>query len=132
VKKGDRVKAGDVIGIMGSTGLSTGLHTHFEIRNQNGISVNPAMILPQLVNEKGTYEYLFPSDKRVAEIEQNEVKVMDKYNTIKQVPGWARPTIQKLIDSGSLQGDTRGNLGLTNDMIRTFVVLDREGIFDRA
>ena len=38
---GDRVKAGDVIGKMGSTGFSTGDHLHFEIR-YNGYVMNPA------------------------------------------------------------------------------------------
>ena len=32
VKKGDRIKKGDKLGTMGSTGRSTGAHTHLEIR----------------------------------------------------------------------------------------------------
>jgi murein DD-endopeptidase MepM/ murein hydrolase activator NlpD len=41
VKRGDVVHKGDKIGVMGSTGRSTGIHLHFEIM-KNGRNVNPA------------------------------------------------------------------------------------------
>ena len=40
VKPGQQVAAGDVIGFVGSTGISTGPHVHFEVR-VHGVTVDP-------------------------------------------------------------------------------------------
>jgi murein DD-endopeptidase MepM/ murein hydrolase activator NlpD len=45
VRTGDVVNAGQQIGLMGSTGLSTGSHLHFELR-LNGEPKDPALFLP--------------------------------------------------------------------------------------
>lgn len=51
------------------------------------------------------------------------------YNYIDDnMPEWARPTIQRLVDAGYLKGNGEG-LDLTDDMLRILVVLDRAGAF---
>lgn len=44
VKKGDEIKAGDIVGFVGSTGRSTGPHLHYETR-RNDTPLNPTRFL---------------------------------------------------------------------------------------
>lgn len=46
VEAGARVKKGDVIGLVGETGLATGPHVHFELR-RDGDALDPELFLPQ-------------------------------------------------------------------------------------
>lgn len=47
---------------------------------------------------------------------------MVRYDSIDDVPGWAQDTVRALMDAGALQGDDRGRLDLSLDMIRGMVI----------
>lgn len=44
VKKGSKIKAGQKVGEVGSTGLATGPHLHFEVV-YDGTKINPELVL---------------------------------------------------------------------------------------
>ncbi len=70
----------------------------------------------------GQYEEL---KQEIAEVKPMVYDYMDK-----NMPEWAKPTIQKLMDKDLLQGDEQGRLGLTMDMIKMCVINDRAGLYD--
>lgn len=79
----------------------------------------------------GQYEELKQEIRDLTEtVKQLAVKVETLanpmiYNYIDDnMPAWARPTIQKLVDQGVLNGDGNG-LNLTEDMLRILVIMDR-------
>lgn len=57
-----------------------------------------------------------------------EVIAMKRYNTIEEMPEWAKPTIEKLVNASILNG-TGAGLDLSMDIIRLLVILDRAGMF---
>jgi N-acetylmuramoyl-L-alanine amidase len=52
-----------------------------------------------------------------------------RYNKVDELPDWAEPTVQKLIDKGFLVGDGVG-FNLSLDMIRMLVLHDRAGLYN--
>lgn len=50
IREGQRIKAGERVGTMGTTGMSLGVHLHLEIR-QNGKHIDPEPILMAIGNE---------------------------------------------------------------------------------
>ena len=60
-----------------------------------------------------------------------EAEEMEKiYNWTLEVPKWARPTVQKLLDKGYLKGNDKGELELTYSMLKLLVINDRAGLYD--
>ncbi|MCL2235923.1 MAG: N-acetylmuramoyl-L-alanine amidase [Defluviitaleaceae bacterium] len=92
---------------------------------------------------KGVYAYfgmemgdddttISPSTETTPNTESEpETPTRQVFNTIQEVPDWARPTIEKLVAAEALQGNGGGNLDLCKVMLRVFTVLDMMGVFNR-
>ena len=64
VKKGDKVKKAQVIGIIGSTGVAYGRHLHFEVRDKKNIRINPTQYINNdLPNNPTGKKYILLFDK---------------------------------------------------------------------
>ncbi len=53
---------------------------------------------------------------------------MKYYVTLKDVPEWYKPAVQKAVDRGALNGTGGGELNVSEDLCRTLTVLDRLGV----
>lgn len=55
-------------------------------------------------------------------------ETMIRYHDLEDVPEYARETIEKLTGDGSLRGISEDDLGLTEELVRILVILDRRGV----
>ena len=71
--------------------------------------------------------------QEIADVKAAVDKINSKmiYNYVdSNMPDWAKPTVKKLVKNGALQGNEKGELMLTDDLIRTLVIIDRAGLWD--
>lgn len=93
VKIGDKVNRSTVIGIMGTTGNSTGVHLHYQI-NRGGIPINPCDYLG-IPNKIGNY------DSKDFEIKENDDMTFKDDNKISK---WAKDAVNNVTDLGLMSG----------------------------
>lgn len=74
--------------------------------------------------------------KEVDDMTEAEVKKIvsnmrqaETYNTVEECPAWARPTVQKLVNKGYLEGNSDGDLDMSYDFMRVLVINDRAGVY---
>ena len=99
VKTGEKVKCGQVIGIMGKTGNVTGVHLHYQINNSAGVALDPSKYLgiPNKVGEYGG-EFMYKDDRKIA--------------------NWAKDAVYEAREKGYLVGDSDGNFRPTDPLSR--------------
>jgi murein DD-endopeptidase MepM/ murein hydrolase activator NlpD len=109
VKAGQQIKKGDKLGIMGSTGRSTGAHTHLEIRipgtSKTSLDISEFTGIP---NKTGTYEYK----------EENDMKFKDVPDT-----HWAAKAIEELSEKGIIKGYEDGTFKPEQSVTRAEVAV---------
>ena len=123
VKVGQRVTYTTVVGLMGSTGNSTGAHTHVEIRKfQNGIAVsklNPATYMG-IPNKVGTYNSAnyqittqTPAQTQVLKTLARNTNLRSEPNTKSSATLYVANTTLYVLQAGVAQAD-----GYTWDKVR--------------
>ena len=75
-------------------------------------------------DEKRRFDRL---EERLAKLIENEEKV---YRYTCDLPDWARPTVQRLMDKGIYQGAAEDDLNLPESLMRALVINDRAGLYN--
>ena len=120
---GSKVKAGDVVGYMGCTGACTAAHLHFEME--------PIDWTDYWKKEKGIRKYavdpyvyveVFRAERKVNEEMVNEVV---RYKNIAEMPVHYQSFVKELVAKKIIQGNSSGDLNMTEDMIRGLIMSGR-------
>lgn len=118
---GQRVYAGDVIGVEGSTGRSTGSHLHFEVRTANGLTVDPADVLG-IPSIEGTVNIIGTQEDGGDRMEEKQATSDESKQD--SVPNeWAEEAVEWAVENGIIFGNGDGNLALREPCTREQMIV---------
>lgn len=98
VKVGQKVNRATILGTMGSTGNSTGVHLHFQIEDAKRNVYDPTEWLG-IPNKVGTYN---------SKNYQIEEKTDMKFNDDKKISSWAKDAVYRIAKKGIMSGKENG------------------------
>lgn len=83
-----------------------------------------------MLTEKEVEDMTEQQTRNIAKQEiANAEKAKKVYNSVAECPAWAKDTVQKLVNKGFLQGDDKGKLALSTDLLRLLVINDRAHLY---
>lgn len=83
-----------------------------------------------MLTEKEVEDMTEAQTRAIAKQEISKAESAKKvYNSVAECPAWAKDTVQKLVSKGFLQGDDKGKLALTTDLLRLLVINDRAHLY---
>lgn len=108
---------------------------HYDVTRKN--CPEPWIRNPQLwekfktmLTEKEVEDMTEAQTRTIAKQEISKAESAKKvYNSVAECPAWAKYTVQKLVNKGFLQGDDKGKLALTTDLLRLLVINDRAHLY---
>lgn len=110
--EGQRIAQGQILGLEGSTGRSTGIHLHFEVRDWGAQQRDPCAYLG-IPNVSG---FEWDPDTERDEAEQETKPEPEPWET--QAHEWGRDAVEWAITRGILKGDGDGNYRLGDPLTR--------------
>lgn len=145
--KGTYNEAGNFFGRVGAIGKSIGLEwggdwkspvdkPHFQLPDWGATATKLKKLYktPEEFMKSWENEEMTDAEKKAFNLLKERVDTLEKekekiYHRISEVPNWAKPTIQKLLDKGIYNGSSENDLYLSEGLMRTLVINDRAGLY---
>jgi len=107
MRRGKRVKKGEVIGYVGTTGLSSGPHLHFGLYKNNR-AINPRSVI-QVTTKKLTGTKRKQFNKIVADYDKEAQEIMDENRTMPRFINF-EPVCYVLHDQFEVEGEANATV----------------------